>query len=55
MRDLRCLIGRRELGRDAFDGVIYKGFLFPIGHRASLVKRTGREFACTAVHPIGNR
>ncbi len=32
------------LGRDVFAEVVYKGFLFPIGHRASLVKQTERIF-----------
>ena len=32
------------LGRDVFAEVVYKGFLFPIGHRASLVKQTERVF-----------
>jgi hypothetical protein len=32
------------LGRDVFVEVLYKGFLMPIGHRASLVKVTERRF-----------
>lgn len=32
------------LGRDVFAEVVYKGYLFPIGHRASLVKQTERVF-----------
>jgi hypothetical protein len=32
------------LGRDEHAEVVYKGFLFPIGHRASLVKQTERVF-----------
>ncbi|RDK05372.1 hypothetical protein DN412_37405 [Cupriavidus lacunae] len=32
------------LGRDVHAEVVYKGFLFPIGHRASLVKQTERVF-----------
>ena len=32
------------LGRDVFAEVVYKGYLFPIGHRASLVKQTERMF-----------
>ncbi|WP_291387094.1 MULTISPECIES: hypothetical protein [Achromobacter] len=32
------------LGRDVFAEVVYKGFLFPFGHRASLVKQTERVF-----------
>lgn len=31
-------------GRDAFVEVVYKGFLFPLGIRAALVKLTRREF-----------
>ncbi|WP_130220084.1 hypothetical protein [Bradyrhizobium genosp. SA-3] len=33
-----------RLGRDVRVDVIYKGFLFPCGHRASLVKLTERRF-----------
>lgn len=32
------------LGRDVFSEVVYKGFLFPLGHRAALVKVTQRTF-----------
>lgn len=32
------------LGRDVVVEVVYKGFLFPIGHRCSLVKMTERRF-----------
>ncbi|MGY3499169.1 hypothetical protein [Bradyrhizobium sp. USDA 4502] len=32
------------LGRDIKVEVIYKGFLFPLGHRASLIKLTERRF-----------
>jgi hypothetical protein len=35
---------RTVLGRDILVEVVYKGFLFPIGHRASLVKLTERRF-----------
>lgn len=35
---------RAVLGRDIFVEVAYKGFLFPIGHRASLLKVTERRF-----------
>jgi len=31
-------------GRDAFVELIYKGFLFPLGHRAAYLKVTTREF-----------
>ncbi|WP_156473228.1 hypothetical protein [Pseudorhodoferax sp. Leaf265] len=37
------------LGRDVFAEVVYKGYLFPIGHRASLVKQTERVF----IRPVG--
>ncbi|WP_146006713.1 hypothetical protein [Bradyrhizobium forestalis] len=33
-----------RLGRDIRVEVVYKGFLFPVGHRASLVKLTERRF-----------
>lgn len=36
-------------GRDAFVEVTYKGFLYPLGHRAALLKVTRREF-----HPYKN-
>lgn len=36
------------LGRDVFAEVVYKGYLFPIGHRASLVKQTERIFLAPA-------
>lgn len=32
------------LGRDVFTEIVYKGFLFPLGHRASLVKVTERTY-----------
>lgn len=35
------------LGRDVFTEVVYKGFLFPLGNRASLVKLTERVFMRT--------
>jgi hypothetical protein len=34
---------RATLGRDHYVRVVYKGFLFPFGHRASLVKITERK------------
>ena len=37
------------LGRDVFAEVVYKGYLFPVGHRASLVKQTERVF----IRPVG--
>lgn len=39
------------LGRDVFAEVVYKGYLFPIGHRASLVKQTERVFLRPAGSP----
>lgn len=36
---------RTVLGRDVLVEVVYKGFLFPIGHRCVLVKLTERTFA----------
>jgi hypothetical protein len=35
---------RATLGRDHYVRVVYRGFLFPFGHRASLVKITERQF-----------
>jgi hypothetical protein len=35
---------RTVLGRDIVVEIVYKGFLFPLGHRASLVKLTERRF-----------
>src|SRR5262249_30533714 len=35
---------RSTLARDHYVRVVYKGFLLPFGHRASLVKITEREF-----------
>jgi hypothetical protein len=35
---------RATLGRDHYVRVVYAGFLFPFGHRASLVKVTERQF-----------
>lgn len=36
------------LGRDQYARVVYKGYLLPFGHRASLVKVTERKFAVSA-------
>ncbi len=38
---------RATMARDHFVRVVYKGFLFPFGHRASLVKITERKFQRT--------
>ncbi|HSS21291.1 MAG TPA: hypothetical protein VLL54_14550 [Pyrinomonadaceae bacterium] len=35
---------RGTMGRDHYVRVVYKGYLFPFGHRASLVKVTERKF-----------
>ena len=35
---------RGTMGRDHYVRVVYKGYLFPFGHRASLVKITERKF-----------
>ncbi len=32
------------LGRDVFTEIVYKGFLYPLGHRASLIKVTERTY-----------
>lgn len=38
---------RATMARDHFVRVVYKGYLFPFGHRASLVKITERKFQRT--------
>jgi len=35
---------RSTMGRDHYVRVVYKGYLFPFGHRASLIKVTERKF-----------
>jgi len=35
---------RGTMGRDHYVRVVYRGFLFPFGHRASLIKITERKF-----------
>lgn len=35
---------KATMGRDAYVRVVYKGFLFPFGHRAALIKVTERKF-----------
>lgn len=35
---------RATMGRDNYVRVVYKGYLFPFGHRASLIKVTERKF-----------
>jgi hypothetical protein len=39
---------RGTMGRDHYVRVVYKGYLFPFGHRASLIKVTERKF-----RPVG--
>jgi len=41
---------RGTMGRDHYVRVVYRGYLFPFGHRASLVKITERKF-----YPQGGR
>jgi len=45
--DVEQWIQRGSQGRDHFVRVCYKGFLFPFGHRATLVKETERKFRRT--------
>jgi len=45
--DVEQWIQRGAQGRDHFVRVCYKGFLFPFGHRATLVKETERKFRRT--------
>src|SRR6202034_4783503 len=41
------------LGRDIYVRMVYKGYLLPIGIRASLVKVTERQFVRDTHDPIG--
>lgn len=43
---------RAPMGRDAYVKVVYPGFLFPFGHRASLVKITERKLGWQGGDPI---
>lgn len=45
--DVEQWIQRGTQGRDHFVRICYKGFLFPFGHRATLVKETERKFRRT--------
>lgn len=45
--DVETWIQRGTQGRDHFVRVCYKGFLFPFGNRATLVKETERKFVRT--------
>ena len=42
--DLSAWSHKAAIGRDYFTRVEYSGFLFPLGHRATLVKLTERKF-----------
>jgi hypothetical protein len=42
---------RATMGRDHYVRVVYKGYLFPFGHRASLIKVTERKFRPIADGP----
>jgi hypothetical protein len=41
-------------GRDAFVEVLYKGFLFPVGHRVSYIKLTYRDYKAYLDDPLGD-
>jgi hypothetical protein len=41
------------MGRDHYTRVVYEGFLFPVGHRALLVKETARRFF-DSEEPVGS-
>ncbi len=43
---------RATMGRDHYVRVVYKGYLFPFGHRASLVKVTERKFRLVEEGPL---
>ena len=45
---------RATMGRDHYVRVVYKGYLFPFGHRASLVKVTERKFHPTLMLMLSN-
>ena len=45
--DVEQWIQRGTQGRDHFVRICYKGYLFPFGHRATLVKETERKFRRT--------
>lgn len=46
---------RATLGRDHYVRVVYAGFLFPFGHRASVIKVTERRFHDTGGDPPGKQ
>ncbi len=43
---------RATMGRDHYVRVVYKGYLFPFGHRASLIKVTERKFRAVEDGPL---
>ncbi len=43
---------RAPMGRDAYVKVTYPGYLFPFGHRASLIKVTERRIAAGPAGPV---
>lgn len=45
---------RTVQGRDVFVEVIYKGFLFPLGHRAALIKVSYRDYKAFQNQPGGD-
>lgn len=45
---------RAVQGRDAFVEVLYKGFLFPLGHRVSYIKVTYRDYKAYLNDPLGD-
>jgi hypothetical protein len=46
---------RATMGRDHFVRVVYAGFLFPFGHRASLIKITERKFQLRSLGAGGKK
>lgn len=44
---------RAAMGRDNYVQVVYQGYLFPFGHRASLIKVTERKFYADPNNPSG--
>lgn len=43
---------RATMGREHYVRVVYKGYLFPFGHRASLIKITERKFRAVEEGPL---
>ena len=52
--DLEAWTHRSTMGRDHYVRVVRKGFLFPFGHRASLVQVTERKFVAQPGTSTGN-